>query len=85
MSQRYTLLLDDGAVRNVDRLQAAYQLKTRADVYQLATRVLTWITEQNANGREVGRFSNGDFQPLLMPHELDVEAWKAVGNGMAAV
>lgn len=71
------MLLDDGVVRNIERLQRTYNLKNKAEVYDLAARVLTWMTEQQANGREVGRFANGDFQPLLMPYAPDPETWKA--------
>jgi hypothetical protein len=73
---RYALLLDDGAVRSVDRLQATYDLKTRADVYDLAVRVLTWATEQQLNGYEFGRHKEGVFQPLHLPYSLVANAWE---------
>lgn len=77
MAQRYTLLLDDGAVRSVERLRRAYGLRNRADVYDLAVRVLTWTAEQQAASNEVGRFTNGSFQPLLIPHEFNADAWRS--------
>lgn len=73
---RYTLLLDDGALRNVERLQSTYGLKTRADVYDLAVRVLTWATDQQVAGREVGRFVDNSFQPLLLPYTPNAAAWE---------
>lgn len=85
---RYALLLDEGALSAVERLQSTYRLKTKADVYDLAIRVLTWATEQQANGYEVGRAKGEQFQPLLLTHELDASAWKAkkfTGRETAAV
>ena len=72
---RYTLLLDDAAVRSVERLQQTYNLKTKADVYDLAVRVLTWATDQQVALYEVGRFKNDEFQPLLIPNTFNKEAW----------
>ena len=81
---RYALLLDDGALRAVERLQGAYDLKTKADVYQLAIRVLTWATEQKANGYEFGRYKDTEFQPLNLVHEPDTQVWKdSKTNGSA--
>lgn len=77
MATRYTLLLDDGAVRSVERLRAAYNLKNKAEVYDLAVRVLTWTTDQQAADFEVGRFKNEDFQPLLLPYDVDLVKWRA--------
>lgn len=73
---RYALVLDDGALRAVERLQSTYGLRTKADLYDLAVRVLTWATDQQVNGYEFGRYKDGDFQPLLLPHELNRRAWK---------
>lgn len=80
---RYTLLLDDGAVSNVERLRAAYNLRTKADVYDLAVRVLTWTTEQIVSEHEVGRYANGEFQPLLMPYAPRANVWRSGGNETA--
>lgn len=78
---RYTMILDDDAVNSLERLRTAYGLKTKADVYQLAMRFLTWATNQLADGHEIGRSTkSGDFQPLLMPVELNRSAWKAAAN-----
>ncbi len=74
---RYTLLLDDTAASNVERLRRTYGLKTKADVYDLATAVLTWLTEQRVTGHEVGRFRNEVFQPLLIPHQIDASAFES--------
>lgn len=76
-STRYTLLLDDGAMRSVERLREAYGLRNKAEIYDLAVRVLTWMTDQQADGYEVGRFKEADFQPLLLPYTLNLEDWKA--------
>lgn len=73
---RYTIELDEEAERGVDRLKAAYGLKTKADVYQLAIRLLNWATEQQVEGHEVGRYTKAEeFQPLLMPNALRKEVW----------
>ncbi len=75
-STRYTVLLDPAAVKSLERLAKTYNLKTKAEVYDLAVRVLTWTTDQLVNGKEVGRFSNGEFQPLLLPYDLNRRAWQ---------
>ncbi len=72
---KYSLLLDKGAVQEVERLRTTYGLKTKADVYDLGVRVLLWLTEQQANGYEIGRAKDDDFAPLLLPHRLDAQAW----------
>ncbi len=77
MPQRYTLLLDEGALDSVERLRKAYNLKTKADVYDLAVRVLTWSSEQRAAGFEFGRFKEGQFQPLHIPNDFRADALKA--------
>jgi hypothetical protein len=74
-SSRYTLLLDPGAQRAADRLQGTYALKNRAEVYELAVRVLTWMTDQQLSGFDVGRCKGDDFQPLLLPYTLNRSAW----------
>lgn len=74
---RYTILLDDAAVQTVERLRATYGLKNKAEVYELATRVLTWLTEQRVAGYEVGRFKSETFQPLLLPYEPKVNQWRS--------
>jgi hypothetical protein len=84
-ASRYTLLLDDGALRSVERLQSTYGFKTKADVYDLAIRVLTWATEQHVGGYEVGRYRSDEFQPLLLPYEINGQAWRLErSNGVAA-
>lgn len=72
---RYTLLLDTGALRTVERLQRTYDLKNKAEVYDLAVRVLTWATEQQLSGFDFGRSKGDDFQPLLLPYTLNRSAW----------
>lgn len=71
-STRYTLVLDDMAAEHVERLQAAFRFGTKAEVYELGVRMLTWVTEQQASGLEVGRFDaqRAEFQPLLLPVKL---------------
>lgn len=73
---RYALLLDKAALSAVERLQATYGLRTKADVYDLAIRVLTWATEQQVNGYEFGRSKGEEFQPLHLPYQLNHRAWK---------
>jgi hypothetical protein len=68
-TMRYTLLLDDVAAKHTERLAATYGLKNKADVYDLAIRVLTWVTEQHIDGYEVGRFKDAAFQPLLITYK----------------
>jgi hypothetical protein len=79
-SIRYTLLLDEGAVRDVERLQDTYGLRNRADVYDLAIRVLNWVTEQQIDGFDVGRSKSEEFQPLLLPYTLNKQRWEASKN-----
>jgi hypothetical protein len=74
-STRYTLLLDQGAVKAVERLQRTYDVKNKAEVYDLAIRVLTWVTDQQINGYEIGRSKGDEFQPLLVPYTLNKQAW----------
>jgi hypothetical protein len=76
MATRYTIVLDDDAMRDIERLRAAYRLKSKADVFDLASTVLSWIAQQQADGYDVGRARGDDFQPLLMPRPLDVAAWR---------
>lgn len=66
---RYTILLDDDAIKNMIRLRQSWGLKNNAQTYELAVRVLSWLTEQQLAGYEVGRFKDEVFQPLLMPSE----------------
>lgn len=66
---RYTILLDDTANKHMDRLVATYGLKSKADVYNLAVTLLTWVTEQHLAGYEVGRFKEELFQPLLLAYK----------------
>lgn len=72
---RYTLLLDDQAAKHAERLVETYGLKCKADVYDLAVRVLTWVTEQHLDGYEVGRLKDETFQPLLIPYKLNATAY----------
>ncbi len=72
---RYTLLIDDTAVKHTERLVATYGLKNKADVYDLAIRVLTWVTEQQLAGYEVGRFKAETFQPLLITYKPNATEW----------
>jgi len=72
---RYTILLDDVAAKNMERLVATYGLKNKADAYELAVRVLIWVTEQQLDGYEVGRFKEETFQPLLIPYKPNVTEW----------
>lgn len=76
-SVQYTLLLDEAAMQNMERLQKAYGLQNKAEVCDLAVRVLTWSTEQQVQGMEVGRFNPAteEFQPVILPQEPDKEAW----------
>jgi Arc/MetJ family transcription regulator len=60
METRYTLLLDDEAVKAVERLQLSYGLETKADAYHLAIRVLSWVTDQRLDGYEIARSYSGD-------------------------
>lgn len=74
---RYTILLDEAAAQNVERLRATYGLKNKAETYELAIRVLAWATEQRVNGFDVGRLKDETFQPLLLPYEPRIAQWKA--------
>jgi len=67
MSTRYTVLLDEVAAREHERLRKAYKLKTKADLYVLGVQVLDWILDQQAKGYEIGRFKDDQFNPLLIP------------------
>lgn len=73
---RYTVLLDAAALKSLERLAKTYNLKTKAEVYDLAVRVLTWTTDQLVSGNEVGGFANGKLQPLLLPYDLDRRSWR---------
>jgi hypothetical protein len=66
---RYTLLLDDLAAKHAERLVATYGFKNKAEVYDLAMRVLTWVTEQHLAGYEVGRVKEETFEPLLIAYK----------------
>lgn len=66
---RYTLVLDNDAAKCIDGLQSAYGLRTRAAAFELAVRVLQWLTEQKLAGYEIGRFKDEMFTPLVMPRE----------------
>ena len=74
---KYSLLLDDNAVSAVERLRTTYGLRNKAEVYDLAIRVLTWATEQRMSDYEFGRFRNERFEPLHLPYGLNPQAWKA--------
>jgi hypothetical protein len=65
----YSMLLDDEAMRAVERLQSAYGYKTKADVYAKAAAVLAWAAQQHEEGAEFGRFDpkTGVFNELLLP------------------
>ena len=78
---RYTVLLDEDANQAIERLRVAYKLKSKADVYDLAVRVLTWMTDQKASDYDTGRFVDGSFQPLLLPYEINKTAWEASKPG----
>jgi len=67
----------------LERLRVAYSLKTKADVYELAVRVLTWTTEQTVQGYEVGRHVDGSFQPLLLPYDINSRSWKSESHNGA--
>jgi hypothetical protein len=71
---RYTMLLDEDAAMAVERLREAYKLKTKAATYDLAIRILAWVTEQHADGYEVGRAKGDTFQPLILPSTGDEES-----------
>ena len=70
MTVRYTCIMDDATVDNMEWLRVTYGLKTKADVIDLARTVLTWMTEQQIQGHEVGRFKAETFQPLLLPYKI---------------
>lgn len=70
MTTRYTLLVDEAAADNFEWLRITYGLKTKAGVIDLARTVLTWMTEQQIQGHEVGRFKADTFQPLLLPYKI---------------
>ncbi len=75
---KYTMLLDEGAKLEVDRLQRVYSLETletKADVYDLGLRVLLWMTQQQVQGREFGCYSEEEFRPLILPVTLDKNKW----------
>jgi hypothetical protein len=80
---RYTILLDDAASQGLEALRKAYGLKNKAEVYELAVRVLAWTTDQEANGYEVGRFKDGSFQPLLLPYKVKKDQWLASEHAAA--
>lgn len=77
-TQRYTMILDDAALDSVERLQATFGLGNKAETYQLAIRVLSWVAEQQAEGYEIGRYhaENDQFQPLLMPLPFNAKRWR---------
>lgn len=64
---RYGMIRDADAIQAVERLRTAFNLKTHADVYDLATRVLKWAHKQQQDGCEIGRYKDGTFQPLRLP------------------
>jgi hypothetical protein len=41
----------------------------------MAVRVLSWLTEQQAAGYEIGRAKSDSFQPLLMPYRFHKNRW----------
>lgn len=47
---RYTLLLDTGAVKSLERLRRTYGLRNWAEVYDLAVQVLNFSTSSIAEG-----------------------------------
>jgi hypothetical protein len=73
---RYALRLDEKAEADLQRLAATYGLKSGADVYDLGIRLLTWMTNQQADGYKIGRRKNNIVQHLKLP-EFDHDTWKA--------
>jgi hypothetical protein len=84
-TSRYTLLLDEDALRTVERLREAFGLRNKAEVYDLSVRILSWLTDQQAGGYEVGRFKNGDFHPLLLPYNVNLSSWRASSSNGAVL
>jgi hypothetical protein len=72
---RYTVLLDEKAVRSLERLQQTYGLKNKAEVCRLAVCILNWVTQQEADACAFGRQKDGSFQQLLLPIEPDITKW----------
>lgn len=72
----YTVLLDHISQRAMERLRRTYELETKADVYDLAVRVLTWATGQMVIGYEIGRHKDGVFQRLNMPRAPNEKEWR---------
>lgn len=73
---RYTLLLESGALKAIERLQTTYGLKNKAKAYELAVQVLSWVADQQAQGHAIGRFVDGTtFQSLLLP-AINPDAWR---------
>jgi hypothetical protein len=66
-SIRYTLILDAAANNNVEELQKAYSLRSKAAVFDLAARFLLWVSQQQALGYRVGRSDGKEFSELLLP------------------
>lgn len=60
-----SLILTDQDQADLEYLMSRYRLKTRADVYDLAIRLVSWIGDEREGLSEYGRYKDGDFQGFL--------------------
>jgi len=63
---KYTLLLDDDALAEIERLKDYYGYSEKVAVYGLAVRLLGWAAEHAANGRRIGFMDGEQFRELEM-------------------
>ncbi len=74
---RYSMLLDETAVQHMERLRKAYGLQNNAEVYDFATRLLTWVTEQRVQDVNVviRDPATDERLRLILPQEPNKEVW----------
>lgn len=61
-----SLILTDQDQADLNYLMSMYNLKTWADVYDLAVRLVSWIDDGREELSEYGRYKDGGFQALLL-------------------
>ena len=74
-SRKCTLLIDEKTASELERLRTTYGLENKAEVYDLATRVLDFVMRSNVHGYEFGRSRNDAFEALLTHPQPDAEAY----------
>lgn len=83
-SARFTMTLDRAAEEQLNQLQAAFGLRSRAAVFDLATSLLHWAATQKQQGYSIGRSDGSTFQELLLPQAKPLQAAGQAATARAA-